>query len=270
MMQFQADLNNVSQWCTLNKLDLNVNKCKHVSFYRHKYFFHSHYRLLGERLDTLTEIRDLGVLFRHNLSFDRHIDAAVAKAYSMLGFLKRVCRNFSNLKALTSVFCAHVRSHLEYACIVWYPIYYIYSTRIESIQKKFVLFALRRRYSYNLRESLPSYQFRCDILHLNPLDLRRKLYCVLFVFDIFSNKVDACNLIPEFNFAVPRRRLRINFDQFSIPFRRTNFGQSDPIIVMCTLFNMINNHLDRSLDLTSYRSKFKQDIIEALRSMSIR
>lgn len=78
MMNFQAELINVSQWCALDKLDLNVNvtKCKNVSLYMHKPCFHSHYRLLCERCVTLTEIRDLGVLFRHNLSFERHIDAA--------------------------------------------------------------------------------------------------------------------------------------------------------------------------------------------------
>lgn len=69
--------------------------------------------------------------------------------------------------------------------------------------------------------------------------------------------------------SVPRRRLRTNFDFFFIPFRRTNFGLSDPVIIMCTLCNMINDHLGNRLDLTLRRIQFKKEIIEALRSMSI-
>lgn len=63
------------------------------------------------------EFRDLGVVFTENMSFNRHVDVVVA--YSILGFVKRMCRDFRNLEALTSVFFAHVRSHLEYALTAW-------------------------------------------------------------------------------------------------------------------------------------------------------
>lgn len=232
-----------------------------------KTYFTSHYRLSGQRLETLMDIRDLGVLFRHNLSFDRHIDTVIAKAYSMLGFLKRVCKNFWSLDALTSVYCAHVRSHLEYACIVWYPNYAIYSNRLESIQKKFVLFALRHRYPRHDYLNLPSYQLRCDILLLNQLTIRRKMFCVMFVFDLFSNHVDSSNLISMFNLAIPSRRLRYNFDIFNIPFRHTNFGLSDPLIIMCSICNAIYNHLEHPIDFSHQRYQFKKNVIHALRSV---
>lgn len=35
----------------------------------------------------------MGVTFTENLSFNRHVDLIVAKAYAMLGFVKRVCRD---------------------------------------------------------------------------------------------------------------------------------------------------------------------------------
>lgn len=81
-------------WCSLLFYLFNLCWWYYIIFF----VFPTYYRLLVERLVTLTEILDLGVLFRHNLSFYRHIDAAVAKAYYMLGFLKRVCRNVTNLK----------------------------------------------------------------------------------------------------------------------------------------------------------------------------
>lgn len=130
MTRFQRDLNKFSAWCINNRLNLNVNKCKHVSFYRGRIRYISHYHLLNVRLETLNEIRDLGVLFSYNLSFNMHIDAIIAKAQSMLGFLKRICKDFTCINALKSVYYAHVRSHLEYANIVWNP-FFIYSNRPE-------------------------------------------------------------------------------------------------------------------------------------------
>lgn len=41
-----------------------------------------------------------------------------AEAYSMLGFTKRICKDFRNIKALESIFFAHIRSHLDYASVV--------------------------------------------------------------------------------------------------------------------------------------------------------
>lgn len=62
--------------------------------------FRSHYYLLNDRLETLTEIRGLGVLFSHNISYVHHIDVLVLKAYVMKGFVKQP---FSEAKVLVSV-----------------------------------------------------------------------------------------------------------------------------------------------------------------------
>lgn len=64
---------------------------------------------------------------------------------------------------------------------------------------------------------------------------------------IFFNSVDSCYLIPKFSVAVPRRRLRINFDHFNVlPFNLpkscfylTYFGLSNSTFIMCNWFNMM-------------------------------
>lgn len=256
MLNFQRDLNILSSWCVHNRLTLNVSKCKHISFYRHVNHFRSHYHLESKKLETLTEIRDLGVYFCHNLNFSHHVDAVVSKAYSMLGFVKRVCRDFTSNKALTSVYIAHVRSHLEYASIVWNPNQITHSNRIESVQKQFILFALRRQYPRRNYDALPSYTFRCDILTLPVLSVRRNLSYVLFIYDILSGKVDACDIISELNFFIPARYLRSNNIIFRIPFLRLEFSRSDPLIVMCSLCNLINNNLNLNLDFDIPRNSF--------------
>ena len=73
----------------------------------------------------MTELRDLGVYFDEKISFNKHIDIIVAKAYSMLGFMKRICYEFTDplRVALKSVYFAYVRSHLEYGSVIWHPNY---------------------------------------------------------------------------------------------------------------------------------------------------
>ena len=63
---------------------------------------------------------------------------------SMLGFIKRICRDFDDPLVLKTLYCTFVRSTLEYASSIWNPQYAIHINRIESVQKKFVNFALRR------------------------------------------------------------------------------------------------------------------------------
>lgn len=66
----------------------------------------------------------------------------------------------------------------------------IHSNRIESIQKQFVLFALRN-VRWRDRHRLPKYVERCKLI--SPLTLRRRRLnaCAMFVFDLLSNKIDS-------------------------------------------------------------------------------
>lgn len=267
MSRFQRDLNSFSRWCLHNRLTLNINKCKHVSYFRNKPCFHSHYHFNNERIETLLSIKDLGVLFRNNLSFDHHIDVVVSKANSMLGFVMRSCKYFSNLTALKAVYFAHVRSHLEYANIIWNPHTANQSNRIESIQKKFILYVLRRRYPRYLFNEMPPYTFRCDLLEIPLLSVRRKLSYLLFLFDILSGNIDAPNILSEINFNVPSRILRHNITYFRIPFLRNNFGLSDPIISMCSLFNQVNDSIGFSFDFDHTRFVFYSMASSALSSV---
>ena len=68
-------------------------------------------------------IRDLGILFDQNMSFSSHIDVIVSKAFSMLGFMMRIFSKFYDPLVLKSVYYSHVRSHLEYGSVVWYPLH---------------------------------------------------------------------------------------------------------------------------------------------------
>lgn len=122
-IHLQIDLDTLSACCKRNKLDLNIEKCKVMSFYRKK--------------TRVKLMQDIGVWFDEELTYNRHLDLITSKAYSMLGFMMRICKQFTNVQALKSVYFAHVRCYLEYASIVWHPYHLVHINKIESIQKKF-------------------------------------------------------------------------------------------------------------------------------------
>lgn len=156
----QRDLDSLSSWCQRNGLFLNIKKCKVVSFHRKTSPMIFDYNLADETLERVNVVRDLGVLFDEKIQFSKHIDAVISKSYSMLGFMKRICSEFEDPEVLKTIYCAIVRSHLEYSSVLWTPNYAVHISRIESIQKKFVLYALRRIYSWDESHSLASYSER--------------------------------------------------------------------------------------------------------------
>ena len=67
----------------------------------------------------------------------------VNKANSVLGFIKREMREMFDPYCVKTLFITLVRSITEYACQVWSPHYGVHIDRIESIQKRFIKFALK-------------------------------------------------------------------------------------------------------------------------------
>jgi len=69
--------------------------------------------------------------------------STVSKAMSVLGFIKRWSKEFDDPYTTKLLFTTLVRPILEYCSSVWSPQYQVHIDRIESVQKKFLLFALR-------------------------------------------------------------------------------------------------------------------------------
>ena len=234
----QADIMSLRLWCEFNQLELSIGKCKVLSLFRKSNPIMYEYRIDDIALGRVREFRDLGVIITENLCFNKHVTVMVSKAYSMLGFMKRICKQFRNVNALKSVYCAHVRSHLEYASVVWFPYQGVYVEKIESIQKKFVMYALRRSVRRDTNFRLPPYNDRCSSVGIEPLSVRRINQSALFIFDLLTGKIDAGSITDKLNISVPLRTLR-NHNFIRLEQHRTNYGLFEPITNMSRIFNRI-------------------------------
>jgi hypothetical protein len=98
-------------------LELNVGKCKSITFSRLRLPIEFSYMLGGIILDRVDSINDFGVITDSKVSFTGHIDVMVGSTLAILGFVKRLsCELYSyTLKTLNvSLVCPK----LEYASCV--------------------------------------------------------------------------------------------------------------------------------------------------------
>ncbi|KAG7295979.1 hypothetical protein JYU34_021071 [Plutella xylostella] len=239
----QEDLDRLSVYCLNNKLDINVDKCFHISFTRKRNKHMSTYMLQNQSLTSVSEIRDLGVVHDSKLLFDSHIDSIITKASKALGFLIRSSRPFKCMKTVKILYCAYVRSHLEYASQIWNPQYDIYIDRLERIQKRFIRYL---GFKFKLIDS--SYECKCIKLHLLPLKLRRDISDIIYLIKIFRGYVDCPDLLGKLGLRVPWRRTR-NRPLLSIPQCNSNYRQNSFLVRASNTFNQMCN--SNSVDLFS-------------------
>jgi hypothetical protein len=122
-------------------MQFNLMKCKSLSVTRSRFTRHFQYELSGHRLDSVDSICDFGVVLDSKLNLTSHIDSLVVKASRILSYIRRIDKEFRDPYTLKTLYNSFVRSHLDYASVVWNSYYGVHLKRIEAIQKKFLRFA---------------------------------------------------------------------------------------------------------------------------------
>lgn len=249
----QQDVDTVAEWCVANGMEMNALKCKVISFNKSRGRLNFEYTANGVILERVTTIKDLGVIMDCKLSFNEHITTTTAKAFAVLGFIRRNASEFRDVYALKAVYCALVRSLLEYAVQIWAPHHEVHIMHIERVQRSFVRFALRRL-PWNDPLRLPPYEQRRQLIKLESLKDRRVFLQRMFAYDIVTNRIDCPSLLEQANFLVPVRRTRQRLS-FWIPGHRTLFGQNNPLEKCFKLLNTVE-----SFDFVISRNRFKASI----------
>lgn len=113
---------------------LNTDKCQVMRFHRLHSPIMFQYCLGNNPLFNAVGIKDLGITFQKNLSFECHIDQICSRAMKLLGFVIRNVKDFQDIRSITNVYCSVVRSVLEYGVSIWTPCYNKYIIQLERVQ----------------------------------------------------------------------------------------------------------------------------------------
>lgn len=254
-VKLQKDFDNLSQWSNDNFLQLNIKKCKTLTFSRIKDTINFDYHLSGSNLGRCEHFNDLGVTFDSKMTFKVHIDSIIAKAKSRLGLIKRYAKEFDDPYITKTLFVSLVRSILEFACQVWSPHYVTHINRIESVQKQFLLFALRQL-NWENRLILPPYRNRLLLLNLNTLEDRRKLLSCCLIWNLMNNKIDSSNLLKKLCFICPVRTSR-----FFVPLRidhfRYDYLNFEPLKQCLSIYNTFHFLICNSMTIFDVKVKIQ-------------
>lgn len=180
----------------------------------------------------------------------------------MLGFIKRWSKEFDDPYITKSLFISLVRPSLEYSCVVWSPYYNVYVDRIESIQKKFLLFALRGL-GWNQSENLPPYENRLKLIDLPTLERRRYMLRSIFIIKLINGQVDSKFLLSKISFNIPSRVTR-NFRPLHLSISRSNYDYYNPFRALCLLYNDLSIYLPFFEPLTKVKNYIIYEFTNAM------
>ena len=242
-LTLQRDLLNIAERCNANGLELNLRKCKIVSYSRKKSKFLYDYSISDHIIERADSVKDLGVQFDKCLTFIDHIETITQSSFKTLGFIVRTCACFNNADAIKTLFQAFIRTKLEYCSLIWSTNYANQSISLEKVQRRCL------KYMYNVKFGrFPSRGFdQAKLLihnNMSTLENRRKISAVKFLFKILHGNVDCAELLSHIIFFVPRIQSRYH-NMFLCPRAKTNVLINSPAYKMMKLAN----ELDESCDI---------------------
>ncbi len=175
----QADLNFAAAWADNWKLPLNVNKCKCMHFGTLNpatdYYFDD------QMLQSVFEVKDLGIHFNYRLTFSTHCAHIASKADRVVAMIRHSFRYLTKTSFI-NLYCTLVRPLLEYASSVFCPHYAMDIHRLEGVQRRATKLLIAIRH-------LP-YADRLKALNLQSLETRRHRADLILLWKIVHGKTN--------------------------------------------------------------------------------
>ncbi|CAH0558572.1 unnamed protein product [Brassicogethes aeneus] len=189
----QKDIKNIERWCELNRLNLNINKCKVISYTNKQTPVLFEYKINHITLDRVFSMRDLGVTNSAGIKSE---------------------------KCLKTLYYSLVRTKLEYCSLIWSPVYNVYIRRVESINRKFLKYLNLKVNGFYPPQGF-NHSSLLDRFGFTSLETRRINSSLTFLFKLLNNKIDCDIILNKINFNVPRIESR-SMRTFKCQICRTN------------------------------------------------
>ena len=238
-LNLQEDLNRLVEFFKRNQLKLNVSKTKMMRFHRSGILTNFIYKIDDENIARVDEIKDLGIILDVKLQFKSHIEFIIARAKSILAWIKRFAYEFEDPWTIKRLFYAFVLPIIEYGSQIWNPFCKNQVIRLESIQKQFLLYALRRM-NWADRFQLPAYKQRLNLLQMLTLEERRSLAQAIFITKIINGGLISNFILSKINFRVPSHSTR-DHRLLEIPNELQNYRKYEPSNYMLETYNKFCN-----------------------------
>ncbi|XP_046685718.1 uncharacterized protein LOC124371430 [Homalodisca vitripennis] len=227
-------------------MKLKSSMCSVMTFGRLRDPRYFQYTLDGRVLDRVFTVRDLGVTFSTDFSFNAHVDDLCRRAHRMLGFISRSTRGMTSPVVLKTLYSSFVRQLLEYASPVWSPYHLTLIWKLKAVQRR-LLRLVGTRQGHQFRE-VPLADLQNELL-LPDLLARRKAADVLFLAKLLNGLLDCPSLLAQVDIRIPSAtRSR---DLFSRRHSRRDYDFHGPLARMMRLGNNFCHLVDLFHDSAS-------------------
>lgn len=272
--RLNTELQKLANWFVINKISVNVAKCKYIIFHRSKTKIPPNLPPIVLNMNIIDEVANdnliipleriqnsnptkfykyLGILIDENLNFNFHIDLVCKKLSRALFCLNRV-KHILEHKALKTLYFSLFHSHLLYCSIILNCTQQKNINRIFIMQKKAIRIITKSHYNAHttpLFSSLNILPFE-KIIHLNQL---------LFMHSIhYSYSHTSFNNVWMLNNERNHDHTLRNLNKFYTPFPRFEFFKRSPIYMLPKIWN----ELPGELRCQSNRYTFKIAVINHL------
>ena len=206
-VQLQRQLDKLISWCNANKLILNKDKCRVISYTLSKSPIQFRYQINTYELQRSVEIYDLGVTFQSDMSYNKHITNIITGAFKVMGIIIRNCNQFQNICTLRTLYLTMVRPKLEYASVVWSPYCTQAKSRLEALQRRYLKYLHYRKHGEYPQVGISQEYLQCEFL-IPSLEYRRKLSDLTFITNLINGRIDDTCLLSQLQILVHRTNAR--------------------------------------------------------------
>ena len=117
----QREVQKLHLWSVRNGLQINLNKCRVISFYHGLQKISAHYFIAETELDRVDQLRDLGVIMDSSLSFKEQLKVVVNKCLKIFGFIRNVTLDFKNASTIIYLYKTLILPIMTYCISIWCP-----------------------------------------------------------------------------------------------------------------------------------------------------
>ena len=169
----QTYLDNISEWTRNQKMIINEDKTKCMSFnFTKTKQFSTRLTINGSIIETVKDIKLLGTIITDNLKWDKNTKFLIKKAYSRMELLRKMTHFTKSKEDKLHIYKTYIRSVIEQSCVVWNTRLSKKNEReLERVQKVSVKLILGKYESYS--QSLKE-------LNIETLKERRDILCARF------------------------------------------------------------------------------------------
>ena len=175
----QHNIDALRIWSDTWQLNISIAKCAALTLGNRSITLDP-YRLYNSDIVNVCNTRDLGISIDSHLKFTLHINQLCGNARRKIGLLFK-CFTTRNPLILTKAYTTYVRPILEYASVIWNPVYVGQIYQIESVQ---------RHFTKRIMPTDISYSDRLSQLKLESLELRRLKTDLIMLYKIIKGLVD--------------------------------------------------------------------------------